>query len=208
MSTGGAVECECKIGRQMEKYGLSDLNGELRHHRREEEASLRDLADFVNARIVEAAIDAADADVAGDGTSVYVALADDDVSTERRVNVTDQLTSTGIDVDELEGDFVSYQSVRTHLRNCLDVDTGRRGVETVEEGREVIEWARARDENVIERTLSRLQRVGAITAGELTATTTITVECTTCGTNYRLGRFLDRGACECADGTDSREPNR
>lgn len=203
MSTKDDPECPCKIGRQIDSYDLRDLNEDLRYRRHEEETSLRDLADFVNARILETAIDASDADIAGDAVSVYVALTGDDVSTRRRVDVTDQLSNAGIDVDELERDFVSYQSVRYHLQNCLDVDTSRHGVETLEEGRGVVEWARTRDANVIERTLSRLQRTGAVTAGELTTTVTVTVECATCGNTYRIDEFLDRGSCECGDGSGS-----
>lgn len=193
------VTCSCKIGRQANTYDLRNLSEDLRR-RREEGDSLRDLAAFVNKRILGAAIDASDADVAGDVGSVYAALADDEVSTERRVNTIDQLDAVGVDAQTLKDDFVSYQSVRNHLRNCLDMDTGRRGIETAEEGREVIEWARSREENIIERTLSRLRRIGLIASGDIRINSTVTVECTDCGNTYTVDEFLDRRACECSGG--------
>lgn len=198
MDAERGAECSCKIGRQMDAYGLQGLNDDVLR-RREEGASLRDLAEFVNVRILEAAMDASDADVAGDAGSVYAALTDDSISTEKRVNTIDQLNDVGIDVKALEGDFVSYQSVRYHLQKCLDMDTGRQGVETIEEGREVIEWARTREENIIGRTLSRLQRIGAIAGGDLRTNSTVTVECTECESTYTIEEFLDRGVCECSD---------
>lgn len=198
MDTERGAECSCKIGRQTDAYGLHGLNEDILR-RREEGASLRNLAEFVNERILEAEIDASDVDVAGDAGSVYAALTEDRVSTEKRVNTIDQLNDVGINVKALQEDFVSYQSVRYHLQNCLDMDTGRRGVETIEEGRGVIEWARTREENVIGRTLSRLQRIGAIAGGDLRTSSTVTVECTECESTYMISEFLDRGACECFD---------
>lgn len=191
--------CGCKIGRSAEKYGVRGLDSELIRERRDREASLRDLASYVNTRLLEAAIEEAGADVAGDPASVYAALTDDDIRTARRVTVTDQLTSVGIETEELTSDFVSYQSVRHHFRNCLDMDTSHRGIETVQEGREVLERARQRAENVIGRTLARLGRTDALDTGELAVTVTVTIACEDCDNVYRPGELLDHGQCECGN---------
>lgn len=198
---GRAVEeaCGCKVGRSAAKYGADDLDRALRR-RRAEGASLRDLESFVNARLLGAAVDATDATVAGDPASIYAALTDDGVSTDRRVRVQDRLADVGLDLDELEADFVSYQTVRTHLRDCLGMDTGRSGVETVEEGRGVVERVRDRDREIIERTLARLRRRGALGIGDVTVTVAVTVECGQCGRSHRLRDLLDEGGCDCHDG--------
>lgn len=191
----GERSCECKIGRKVEKYGLEDLGQKIASQRNDGK-SLRDLANFVNIRITEAAINAANADVAGDATSVYEALGEDE-AIERRVQLQDQLTAVGIETEELEGDFVSYQTVRYHLQNCLNMDTSREGINSVAEGREVIEWARDRDRDIIKRTLNRLKRVDELETGDLNVTLSVTVECKNCGDSMRVETFLENEMCEC-----------
>lgn len=195
-------QCDCKIGRNIDKYGLQELNAAVQRRREEEQLSLRDLAFFVNTRIVAAAIDASDAAVAGDATAVYTALTGDDVAPERRASVRNQLSDVGIDVEELTEDFVSYQAVRYHLQNCLEMDTGRHGIETIDEGQAVVSKTRERDRRVIERTLNRLQRVGAIDAGSLDVTLSLLVTCTECGESHDIDAFLDREGCGCNSSAD------
>lgn len=190
--------CDCKVGRSIETYGLDDLDEQLRRERADADASLRSLADLVNTQILRAALATADADVVGDAESVYGALTGESVPPERRADVRDQLQFAGVDVDDVESSFVSHQTVRSHLRECLSVDTGRDGVGTVEEGREVIEWARRRDEEIIDRTLSRLRRVDELAIGELEVTHAITVTCADCDDSYRVTELLDRGGCTCS----------
>lgn len=194
MTTDGADGCPCKIGNAVDTYRLGDLPAELeRHH--DEGASLRELADEVNVRIVEAAIDATAADVAGDAASVYAAL--EDGPAERRVAVEEQFTGVGIDVDDLRSDFVSYGTVRRHFKNCVGRDTGREGVDSVEEARHVLDHARDRCERVIEQTLNRLRRIGIVAAGPLSVRTSVRITCTNCERSYSVTDFLNRRQCHC-----------
>lgn len=199
MTDNDSVGCDCKVGRAVDAYDLPGLNRELRDRRDREEASLRELADVTNTRILESALEHADADVVGDASSVYEALTGDDVAPERRADVRDQLTYAGVDVEAVTDDFVSHQTVRAHLSDCLDVDTSRRGVTDVDEGRDVIEWARGRDEHIVEQTLDQLRRRGALDVGALDVTHTVRVTCTECGASYPVETLLDRGHCECRE---------
>lgn len=187
-------DCDCKIGRNAEKYGLSI---DVRRWREDEELSLRDLAQRVNVRITAAVLDSVDGGIVGDPASVYAVLADPDVAADRRVTVQDQLAGQDVDPGELDADFVSYQSVRHHLRNCVGVDTSRRGIETIDEGRAVVEWATDREARVVERTLGRLGRVGALAGTDYEVTTTLTITCGDCGATYRIDDLLDAGGCSC-----------
>lgn len=202
--SGGVSEpgCACKVGRGARKHGLDDLDADLERRYVGGEASLRDLADLVNARIVAAAVEATDADVVGDPSSIYAAIQGDEVSAERRADVRDQLTYAGVDLGALTEDFVSHQTVRDHLRSCLDVDTSRTGVESLEEARDVVEWARARDEQIVDRTVERVRRLGLLRTGPLEVSHTVRVTCVDCGATYRPSELLERGACECPDGPD------
>jgi hypothetical protein len=102
----------------------------------------------------------------------------------------------------IEEDFVSYQTVRTHFRACLDHDTDRRTPLSVEDARGTVEWARSRSEGIVERTLARLADTDGFTAGELTTSHVVRVTCEDCGATYPVDEFVDRGGCDCATGTD------
>lgn len=195
----------CKLDKIIDKYGLVDLNAELRYQRNEEETSLRDLAEYVNIQIVDATLESVDATVAGDAVSVHRALTAEDVRPERRMAVRNQLTDLGLNLDELTTDFISYQTVRTHLRRCLGLDTGRRGITSLDEGYGVIQKARDRTAHIVERTLTRLARVGALAAGDVTVSVSIRVTCETCDVSVPVEDFLDRDGCECAPESDAAE---
>jgi len=190
--------CTCKVGKAGEKYDLSELDSAIVTRREDDEASLRSLARFVNVRILDAVLDEAEVDVAGDATSVYEALTGEDVSAQRQATVRNRLVDQDIDVDALTADFVSYQVVRTHLRDCLGLDTGRRGITTVTAGREVVVKSRQRSREVIERSLRRLQRVGTIEETDISVTVSVRVRCDTCGGSYTVDEYLDSGGCTCS----------
>jgi hypothetical protein len=198
MREDDAVACDCKVGRSARSYGLDSLPETVGELRASEGTSLRDLAEEVNVRLVAAVLDDVDADVAGDPASVYAALADDDVDAERRLRVRNRLTDLDVDPAALEADFVSYQAVRHHLRNCLDVDTSREGITTTAEARGVIESARSRDREVLEQTLRRLQRVGALEDTDISVRVSPRVSCQDCGSSYGVEEFLDSGGCDCS----------
>jgi len=195
----GTGDDTCKIGRQITAYDLTDLNAELVHRREEDEASLRDLADTVNVRILDAALRDVDADVAGHPESVYETLVSGDVPTEQQVDLEDQLTHLGIDIDELRSDFVSHQTVSNHLNDCLDVDTSRPTIESVDAGRKKIEWARSRDEYIIEHTIDQLDRADHLSVGSAEVNHSTTITCTDCGDTFRVEQLLDKRECSCAD---------
>ena len=190
----------CKIGRECAEYGLSGLDEDL-CRRRADGASLRDLQGFVNERVLERALADADADVVGDPENIYRLLRDDDVSSGRQAELRSRLERAGIDIEAVENDFVSHQTVRDHLKECLDVDTSRRSCIDVERATRTINWAESRSKAVIEQTLDQLRSADQLATGDLEVTQTVRVTCTGCGETYRVAELLDRGGCEC-DGSD------
>jgi hypothetical protein len=189
--------CSCKVGRNVDKYGLRYLDEDLRRRREEDGESLRDLAAFVNARILDRAMATARAEVVGDAPAVYEALTGDDVGSARRAEVRRQLETTGVPVEDVERDFVSHQTVSDHLGRCLDVDTGRDATTDPDEAAELIGWARDRDEQIIDRTLARLRRADALDTGPLDVTVSVRVTCERCGATHRVDELLERGGCDC-----------
>jgi DNA-binding transcriptional ArsR family regulator len=197
MSDDESLTCDCKVGRDAGKYDVPDLPRLVKRRRVEADSSLRDIADTANVRLVEAVLDCTDADVAGDAVSVYDALTDEETAPERRLSVRNQLTDVGVAVGELEEDFVSYQAVRYHLRNCLDMDTNREGITSVSAGREIIANARERDQEIIAQTLRRLQRVDELRNTAIEVRVSPRVSCQNCGQSYDLRDFIDTGGCDC-----------
>jgi hypothetical protein len=204
--------CECKIGRAIDHYRLENLDLELERRYTDQDASLRSLAEYINTRILQTVLEAAEASIAGDAESIYRTLMDDDVPEMKRSDLRMRLVDAGVGeqfhpetgpnkqpLDQVLNDFVSYQTVRSHLNDCLGVSTSRTGVESVEDGREIIEWARSRDEDVIERVLSRLARIGQLDTAEsgVDVIHTVRVECRDCGRSVPVSRFLSEGGCVC-----------
>jgi hypothetical protein len=198
--------CSCKVGRTAESYGLGDLDAELRR-RQEADASLRDLADYTNRRVLEAALAAAPVDLTDslygaiddeDAVGVlYEALSSEETPTERVARVRTRLVQQGVDIEAIRSAWVTHTTVRTHLRDCLDVDTSREASIDIEEGRNTMEWARNRCANIVGGTLERMRSAGLLSTGPLDVSVTVRVTCTDCGASYRPDRLLSARECDC-----------
>ncbi|MFC6758217.1 MULTISPECIES: rod-determining factor RdfA [Haloarcula] len=196
VTVSGETSCACKIGRTAETYGIDDIDGLLRD-RRAEGASLRRLETVVNETVLRAALEDTGAHVPGAVTDIYRTLTDAKTSAGVRTETRAWLSRVGVDPDDLEGDFVSYQTVRTHLRECLDVDTTRETTLSVDDAVGTIEWARSRSESIVRRTVERLDETDGFHSGSVDVTHVVRVACGDCGASYPVERFLERGGCDC-----------
>lgn len=196
--TDSAIEgCSCKLGRVGARFDAPDAVAHLARRHDETDASLRELRDGFNRRIVERVLDAHGVDVLADARAIYDVLYGDDASEARRGELEDRLERDGVPVADLRDAFVSHVTVRTHLRECLDRETGRDLPASVTEARSLIEWARTRDESIISNALSRLVEAGEIAVDDMDVNHSVSVSCGTCGSRYRVDELLDRGGCEC-----------
>jgi len=189
--------CSCKVGRVIDEYELGGLHDEIVRRREEDDESLRALAEFVNTRILRQAIDRqADRDILSDAASIYSQLTNGD-DAGKTAEIRTRLETVGIPVEEVTDNFVSHQTVRSHLNSCLDIETGRSQATDVEDIANLIEWARTRDEEIIERAISRLQESGKIDIGETNVIHSVRVICEDCGQSHRLQDLLDGAGCQC-----------
>lgn len=197
--------CSCKVGRTIRKRELAVTNEGLAARWRgdgQPRWSLRDLADRFNESIVEAAMQSAGMDpLNGEAENVYRLLTNDEVSTGVRTQTTRQLERNGVDVDALQSDFVSHQTIHTHLTDCLSVSrkTERDNETRLKREDDRIQALRNRVTAVTKDTLDRLDGE-EITIGEVDAFTTISVRCKDCGTSREVTDLLERGGCECGAG--------
>ena len=188
----------CKVERVCERRGLATLPERLVERRIEADASLRALERFFNRSVLASAMRAAGMElVDGAAANVHRLLTADDVSHAARTEARDRLTRAGVDVDAVADDFVTYGTIRTHLRECEGVETGREATVDAETVRDTVFKLIGRSEAVTERELSRLATTEEFDAGELSVSLTARVACETCGEEYGLRRLLERGGCGC-----------
>lgn len=190
--------CACKVGRNASKYGLRSLDDRLQRHH-DSGASLRDLEETINKSFLQGALEQQGVELTGGIDSVYRVLTDEGASAGRQAETRHQLERAGIDIDTLLADFVSYQTVRNHLRDCLDIDTAREGEVSIADARRTIEWARSRSVGVIGRTIDRLVSADELEIGDFEVTEIVRVTCTECGSTIGIDDLLESGGCGCRD---------
>lgn len=193
----------CKIDRVIERRGLDGLGEDLGRRRQAEEASLRDLESVFNRRVLAAALrDERVETVQGEVENLYRLLTSEAVSAGARTEAIERLERQGIDIGVLQDDFVSYQTVRTHLRDCIGLETGRESSIDRAGAEDTVYSFLARSETVIEGTLSRLRSTDELHTGDLDLAVNARVACQECGREYTVSQLLDRGHCACYRDTD------
>lgn len=191
-----------KVARLLTEYELEGLGEELEVRWTGdgvERTSLRDLAEYFNERLLERAlIDAGMSALDSDVSTTYRNLTDDDVSTGVRTDARTRLESNGIDVNDLESDFVSYQAIRSYLTEYRDAEYRRLSDdEKVEKDLESIQRLMTRTLSVTEERIEKLTQTGRIQAEGFEVLLDVQVLCESCGKQYSISEFLDERGCDC-----------
>lgn len=200
-------ECACKIGKNIKKYNLVNLNSELIQRREDQQASLRDLADFINKQILKSALESVNADITSSlytdlsgGNAIvdiYNVLTDDDIPTDRVARIHTRLSQAGVDLESIKDDWVTHPTIRTHFQKCLNIDTSRTSNITDNDAQDTIEWARSKCAKIVEQTFQRLRNANVVSTGPVTATVVIKVTCERCGATARPTNLIRSRSCEC-----------
>ncbi|RQG98957.1 rod-determining factor RdfA [Natrarchaeobius oligotrophus] len=196
------VSCGCKVGRIGSRYDLDGLDDELVRYwtdRTDERYSTRDLAEHVNQRVLQAALDDAGLQYKdGEIENTYRLLTGEDVSSGTRVQTRKELERDSVPVDEIEGDFVSHQTVYNHLTNCLEASLDSPSdEERLERSRDKLGALRNRTAAVTEDTVAQLDRNDVLDVGEFDVLVNVTVTCKDCRQQYTIRDLLEQGGCEC-----------
>ena len=195
-----------KVARLISEYDLDGLGDELEVRWTGdgvERTSLRDLADYFNEQLLERAlIDAGMSALDSDVSSTYRNLTDEDVSTGVRTDARTRLENNGIDVDDLESDFVSYQAIRSYLTEYRDAEYRRLSdEEKVEKDLQSIQRLMTRTLSVTEERIEKLAQTGRIDADSFEVLLDVQVLCGECGRQYSVSEFLDGRGCDCQRST-------
>lgn len=190
----------CKIDSVAERRELTAIDERLKDRWSDGE-SLRDLETFFNQAVLRAAMAAAGMEtIDGEPSNLYRLLTDDAVTAGKRVDAESKLRRNGVDPDAVVDDFVSYQTVRTHLNDCLDVGTARESSLSVTDARSTVHKLVSRTESVVLRTIERLSGQGALAIAAPSVTVSVRVACSECNDEYAFSMLLDEGGCSCGDG--------
>jgi hypothetical protein len=192
----------CKIDRTAATYNLSEEAERLGEYwtRDDERYSLRELAVHFNHQLLRAAMEQAGLNpLDGEIENTYRLLTDDEVSQGMRTQARNRLQKQDIDVDQLQSDFVSYGTVRRHLKRCLNAE--REPTDTNDDPAETSAQRIAALQNrtvaVTENTLSQLASASELAAGDIDVFVDITVSCPECGMHATVREFIDSDGCHC-----------
>lgn len=190
-----------KVQRIINRYGLDGMGQQLEDRwlgNNGEAESLRDLADELNLKILQSAVEAVgQVMITSELETMYEVLMGDSSSSADRTKVRRDLERAGIDVDRLENDFVTHQAIYTYLTKGRGVSKETETRDPIESSQETINRLRSRTELVTESEIERLSSRSAISIGTFDTLVTITVACQDCGTHLDVSTLLSEQSCQC-----------
>lgn len=199
-TTGRRSGRQNKVRRLIDEYELDGLGDELERKwtANEDRLSLRELAEYVNRNILERTLAASDVGTLdGEIENLYRLLTDDEAGIADRTRARRRLEREGVDVDRLQEDFVTYQSVRTYLKNHRGAEYTASGSDPVEQATQTVHQLQSRLRTVTESKLKRMDETGSVDIGSPGAMVTVQVVCNECGRQFPFDEFVDRGRCDC-----------
>lgn len=185
-----------KVARIIEERDLDGLGEELEQRwlaTDDSGMSLRQLAEYFNKQVVEAAIGESEMTLLDtDIDTIYAQLTADDVSSGTRTRTERRLDRNGIDIGDLRADFVTHQAMHTYLREYRSVSQPEA---TPEERQttavERIQKLQDRTAAVTEDTIESLQRDDIVPEGETDVLVNISVVYTETGEQYNVFDLLE-----------------
>ena len=195
--------CSCKVGTVASEWGLEQMHEELETRWGKEGASVRTLTEEFNRRVLHAGFEQSGrTPIDGEIDNLYRVLTGEDVDAGSRTQVRERLRRNGIPIEEIEGQFVSHQTLYRHLRNCLSAahdGEEKTQAELIDTWRDRIRALETRTSNVTDRGVGQLADAGAVDIGDFDVLVDVNVICNDCGEFYELEAFLDGRSCGCRE---------
>lgn len=196
-SSGGR---RSKVRRLIEEYGLQGIGADLERDwtADQDRRSLRELADYFNRRLLESTFDSVGVQhLDGEIKNTYRLLNDDDVSSADRMRIRRRLEREGMDIDALEENFVTYQAIRTYLKDFRGAEYTPNQTDPLEREAANIQQLRGRIAAVTEGKLEQLRNSDRLNLGKFRTLAEIQVICEECNTQFDAVELLERGGCDC-----------
>lgn len=205
---GGAGDdldmCECKVGRNLQKYALDRLNTELTESwtaPKEERSSLRELADYFNRQVLQAAAEEAGLNPVDEMVETwYTLLTNDESNSGSKTEIRWQLEQDGLDVDQVTADFVSYQTINRHLKQCHELERETDDETDSQNVRRRVQSIYALENKISAVTndiLGQLHRSGRISLRNFEVFVDINILCSDCGAHHNISDIVENQGCQC-----------
>jgi hypothetical protein len=194
-----------KVARLIEEYDLGASFGDrlerLWTGETDERMSLRDLASLFNRRLLEVAMERAGMSaVDGEVDNLYRLLTADTVSSGMQTEARTRLKRDGVDVERLERDFVTYQAIRSYLKDYRGASYERTtDADRINNVTDTVQQLRSRLRSVTKGSLEQLRDTGRLTLGDFRLFVDVDVLCEDCGAQYDVAELLARGGCDCEE---------
>ena len=191
-----------KVARLIDEYDLQGLGAELEQQwtAEEDRKSLRELARDFNWQLLEQALEEANVQyLDGEIENTYRLLTDDEVSSAESTRVKRRLERDGVDINVLENDFVTYQAIRSYLKNHRGAEYTPDETDPLEREATNVQKLCGRMATVTGGKLEQLRASDELTLGEFRTLADIRVVCEDCNTQFNVLDLLNRGGCNCTD---------
>lgn len=190
-----------KVGRLIRTYELDGMSEDLEARwlgTGETQNSLRELADYFNHRLLRTVMNEAGmSPLEGEVENAYRLLTDD-VSAGIKIQTRKRFEREGVDVDQLERDFVSHQAIYTYLTKYRNVQKDEATDENrIEKSAEAVQRLKNRLTAVTDNTLDSLQETDRITTGDIDVSVDVRAFCHGCGRQYEVRELLEAEGCDC-----------
>lgn len=194
---------QLKVVRLIDEYGLGSVGDRMVSRwtdNGDDRMSLRQLADYFNRELLREAMTGAGMQpLDGQVKNTYRLLNDDDVGEAERKRTRRQLEREGVDVETVLRDFVTYQAIRTYVKEFRGATYAEDTPDRTEVTRETLQELRGRVVSVVDERFEQLTRNDDVQLGEFRTLVDVNILCEDCGSQYSAESLIDRGGCVCAD---------
>jgi len=190
-------EYGCKVCRVLDEYDMERYEEQLLEQWQADSSQrkgYRKLSEWFNTLMLRREMDRAGLSTLGDeAESKYERLQSDEAIA---AEVATELANTGVPIEQLRDDFVSYGVIRTHLKECLESDVD---LSSGEWERDAIDISRNHAETKITEAVRSLRNKEQLTAGgDVAVSVTVELECENCHARVPADRSIRRGyVCRC-----------
>lgn len=195
-------EQDTKIARLLETYDMDGLGKQLEvaWTADENRQSLRELATYFNKQLLSQRLEESNIQhVEREVETFYRLLQGEEGSSADRTRIRRRLEREGVDVESLQSDFVSYQAIRTYLKNDRNAEYTPNRTDPLDRETEHLQQLQGRIGSVTEEKLDRLRDSGDITLGTFQVLVSTQVVCEECSAHMSVAELLETGGCDCSE---------
>lgn len=192
----------CKVGNLIEQYNITSAsnNDDVQDYLVQRwvgrgdytPTGLRPLKNWLNKQAMKTAYTNNNRDTFDSRIdSEYEAITGEDVD----FAILEDMSSDGVDTEQLRSDFISTATLYRHLTSCLDVNkSSKNKPASTEWEQDKIDYAKTVVEQSLEESLQSLDNKGKLPgASQATITTEVIVGCPECNTRVGFERAVARG---------------